>query len=140
MQNVLVLEYFAKYLYLYLSILEKMYLYSYLYSAFLYVLVLEYIQLYSAPTLVDALSLEWLNGSQPNFKTRWRGGMARTLLKMGDVSLTVWQLSWKMAIIHKHEGWFAHLSEYRVHLATDAAHFPVYLSRFGFFSTKSESV
>ena len=42
--------------------------------------------------VVDALSLEWLNGSQPNFNTRWRGGIAQTLLKMGDVGLTVWQL------------------------------------------------
>ena len=25
------------------------------------------------------LSLEWLSGSQPNFNTRWRGGMARIL-------------------------------------------------------------
>ena len=29
-----------------------------------------------------ALSLERLDGSQPNFHTRWRGGLARTLLKM----------------------------------------------------------
>ena len=40
-----------------------------------------------------ALSLEWLDGSQPNFHTRWRGGLARTLLKMGVISLTVSQPS-----------------------------------------------
>ena len=35
------------------------------------------------------LSLEWFNGSQPNFHTR-RGGMACTLFKIGVEGLTVW--------------------------------------------------
>ena len=44
---------------------------------------------------VGALSLERLSGSQPNFHTRWRGGLVQTLLEMGIVSLIVWQPSWK---------------------------------------------
>ena len=46
----------------------------------------------------SALSLVRLDGSQPNFDTRWRGGLAPTLLKMGIVGLTVWQPSWKSTV------------------------------------------
>ena len=42
-----------------------------------------------------ALSLERFEGSQPKFHTRWRGGLARTLLKMCVIGLTLWQPSWK---------------------------------------------
>ena len=38
--------------------------------------------------VVCALSLEWIDGSQPNFHTRWRSGLAQTLRKMGVVGLT----------------------------------------------------
>ena len=41
-----------------------------------------------------ALSLERLDESQPNFHTRWRGGLAQTLFKMGVVALTAWLPSW----------------------------------------------
>ena len=40
-------------------------------------------------------SLEQLDGSQPNFHTRWRGGLAQIVLKIGIVALTIWQPSWK---------------------------------------------
>ena len=45
-----------------------------------------------------ALSLEWLDGPQPNFHTRSRGELAQTLLKMGIIGLTVWQPSWKNTV------------------------------------------
>ena len=44
---------------------------------------------------VGTLSLKRLDGSQPNFHTRWMGGLARTLLKMGVIAWAVWQPSWK---------------------------------------------
>ena len=40
-----------------------------------------------------ALSADQLDGAQPNFHTRWRGGLVQTPLKMGVVGLTVWQPS-----------------------------------------------
>ena len=48
--------------------------------------------------LADALSLKWLDGFQPSFHTRWKGELAWTLLKMGVVSLTVCQPSWKNTV------------------------------------------
>ena len=47
----------------------------------------------------SALSLERLDGSQPNFHTKWRGGLVRTVLKMGVVGLTVWQPTWKNTVL-----------------------------------------
>ena len=44
------------------------------------------------------LSLERLDGSQPNFHTRWWGGLPPTLLKMGVIASAVWQPSWKNAL------------------------------------------
>ena len=52
----------------------------------------------------STLSLQRLDRSQPNFYTRWRGGLAQTLLKMGFVALTVWQPSWKNTV--SYSGWF----------------------------------
>ena len=49
------------------------------------------------------LSLERLDRSQPNFHTRWRGGLAQTLFKMGVIAWAVWQPSWKTLFSHNYD-------------------------------------
>ena len=55
--------------------------------------------LFLTGSVLCTLSLEWLNWSQPNFHTKWRGGMTQILLKMGIAGLTIWRPSWKMAFL-----------------------------------------
>ena len=50
-----------------------------------------------------ALSLEWLDRSQPNFHTRWMGGLAQTLLKIAVIAWAVGSHLGKTLFSHNYD-------------------------------------